>query len=161
MQKIDGTPVLFLLQSVTFLVATESVIVSSVPKLDLGLEQAKIAAVRQEWLQAVRDGNADRLGDLTTDGVVAVLKDGRCVNGKEALRTTLQHIFSLYDVERRTLASDVIVRDNWAIALDELDNAVTSVSSGMEVQAHVKAVIVYARQSNGDWKVARLMELLD
>ena len=42
-----------------------------------------------------------------------------------------------------------------------MDSTTTSVSSGMEVQAHVKAVIVYARQSNGDWKVARLMELLD
>ena len=134
---------------------------SSVPKLDLGLEQAKIAAVRQEWVQAVRDGNADRLGDLTTDGVVAVLKDGRCVNGKEALRTTFQHIFSLFDVERRTLASDVIIRDNWAIELDEMDSAATSVRSGIEVRARVKAVIVYARQSNGDWKVARVLELLD
>ena len=134
---------------------------SSVPKLNLGLEQAKIAAVRREWVQAVRDGNADRLGDLTTDGVVTILKDGRCVNGKAALQTTLQHIFSLYDVERRTLASGVIVRDDWAIELDEMDSAATSVSSGMEVRAHVKTVIVYARQSNGDWKVARLMELLD
>ena len=141
--------------------ATESVIVSSVPKLDLSLERAKIAAVRQEWVQAVRDGNADRLGDLTTDGVVAVLKDGQCVNGKEAVRATLQHIFSLYDVERRTLASGVIIRDNWAIELDEMDSEMTSVSSGMEVRAHVKTVIVYARQSNGDWKIARLMELLD
>lgn len=152
---------LFLLQSVAFLVATESVIVSSVPRVDLALEQAKIAAVRQEWMQAVRDGNADRLGDLTTDGVVAVLKDGRCVNGREAFRTTLQHIFSLFDVERRTLASGVIIRDNWAIELDQMDSATTSVRGDLEVRAHVKAVIVYARQSNGHWKVARLMELLD
>ena len=73
----------------------------------------------------------------------------------------LQHIFSLYDVERRTLASGVIIRDKWAVELDEMDSGMTSVSSGMEVQTHVKVVIVYARQSNGDWKVARLMELLD
>ena len=133
----------------------------SVPRLDQSLEQAKIAAVRQEWVQAVRDGNADRLSNLTTDDAVAVLKDGQCVNGKQAVRATLQHIFSLYDVERRALASGLMIRDNWAIELDEMDSAMTSVSSGMEVRAHVKVVIVYARQSNGDWKVARLMELLD
>lgn len=134
---------------------------SSVPKLDQSLEQAKIAAVRQEWVQAVCDSNADRLSNLTTDDVVAVLKDGQCVNGKQAVRATLQHIFSLFDLERRTLASGVIIRDNWAIELDEMDSAITSVRGGIEVRAHVKAVIVYARQSNGDWKVARLMELLD
>ena len=73
----------------------------------------------------------------------------------------LQHVFSLYDVEKKMLASGVIVRDNWAIELDEMGSTVTSVSSGMDVRAHVKTVIVYARQNNGDWKVARLMELLD
>lgn len=134
---------------------------SSVPKLDQSLEQAKIAAVRQEWVQAVCDSNADRLSNLTTDDVVAVLKDGQCVNGKQAVRATWQHIFSLYDVERKTLASGVIIRDNWAIVLDQMDSTSTSVSKGMEVRARVKTVIVYARQSNGDWKVARLMELLD
>lgn len=134
---------------------------SSVPKLDQSLEQAKIAAVRQEWVQAVCDSNADRLSNLTTDDVVAVLKDGQCVNGKQAVRATLQHIFSLYDVERKTLASGVIIRDNWAIVLDQMDSTSTSVSKGIEVRARVKTVIVYARQSNGDWKVARLMELLD
>ena len=134
---------------------------SSVPKLDQSLEQAKIAAVRQEWVQAVCDSNADRLSNLTTDDVVAVLKDGQCVNGKQAVRATFQHIFSLYDVERKTLASGVIIRDNWAIVLDQMDSTSTSVSKGMEVRARVKTVIVYARQSNGDWKVARLMELLD
>ena len=134
---------------------------SSVPKLDQSLEQAKIAAVRQEWVQAVLDSNADRLSNLTTDDAVAVLKDGQCVTGKQAVRATLQHNFSLYDVERRALGSGVIIRDNWAIELDEMDSAMTSVSSGMELRAHVKVVIVYARQHNGEWKVARLLELLD
>lgn len=62
-------------------------------------------------MQAVRDGNADRLGDLTTDDVVAVLKDGQCMNGKQAVIATLRHIFSLYDVERKALASGMIMRD--------------------------------------------------
>lgn len=134
---------------------------SSVPKSNLDVQQAKIAALRQEWIQAVRDENASRLCDLTTDDVVTVMKDGRCVNGKEGLRAMLQHVFSLFDVERKTLASGVIIRDNWAIELDEMDSTITAVSTGMDVRAHLKTIIVYARQHNGDWKVARLMELLD
>jgi ketosteroid isomerase-like protein len=55
----------------------------------------------------------------------------------------------------------VVTRDQLAIELDEMESTVTPVSNGMEVHAHVKIVIVYGRQADGEWKVARLMELLD
>jgi ketosteroid isomerase-like protein len=42
-----------------------------------------------------------------------------------------------------------------------MESTVTPVSSGMEVHAHVKIVVVYGRQADGEWKVARLLELLD
>lgn len=53
---------------------------------DRSLDQARIAAVRQDGVQAVRDGDAERLANLVTDDVVAVLKNGRCITGKEALK---------------------------------------------------------------------------
>ena len=134
---------------------------SSTPRLDHSLEQAKIALVRQQWIQAVRDGDAERLANFITDDVVAVLKDGRCVTGKEAVHTELQHAFSLYDVERKALSTGIMLRDKWAIELDEMDSTMTPVTDGMEIRAHVKSVIVYGRQRDGEWKVARLMELAD
>ena len=48
------------------------------------LEQTQIATVRQAWMQAVRDGDTNRLANLLTGDVVAVLKDGLCICGKEA-----------------------------------------------------------------------------
>ena len=134
---------------------------SSVPNAGTALEQAKIAGVRQAWMQAVRDGDANRLTNFVTDDVVAVLKDGRCICGKGDLKALLQHVFGLYDVERKILSSRVVTRDQLAIELDEMESTVTPVSSGMEIHAHVKIVIVYGRQADGEWKVARLMELLD
>jgi len=55
----------------------------------------------------------------------------------------------------------VVTRDRLAIELDEMESTVTAVSSGMGIHAHVKIVIVYGRQADGEWKIARLMELLD
>jgi len=52
-------------------------------------------------------------------------------------------------------------RNQLAIELDEMESTVTPVSSGMEIHAHVKIVIVYGRQADGEWKIVRLMELLD
>jgi uncharacterized protein (TIGR02246 family) len=127
---------------------------------DRSLDEARIAAVRQDWVQAVRDGDAERLANLVTDDVVAVLKNGRCITGKEALKAEFRHVFALYDVERKILSSGVLMRDRWVLELDEMDSTMTP-RDGMEIQAHVKTVIVYARQADGEWKVARLMELLD
>jgi uncharacterized protein (TIGR02246 family) len=134
---------------------------SSVPKAGTTLEQAKIAEVRRAWIQAVRDGDGDRLTNFVTDDVVAVLKDGQCICGKEALKSVLEHVFGLYDVERKILSSTVVMRDEWAIELDELDSTVAPVSNDMYIHAQVKTVIVYGRQADGGWKIARLMELLD
>jgi hypothetical protein len=39
---------------------------SSVPNAGTALEQAKIAGVRQAWMQAVRDGDANRLANFVT-----------------------------------------------------------------------------------------------
>lgn len=111
-------------------------------------------------MQAVRDGDTDRLANLVIEDVVAVTKDGHCITGKEALKARLQHGFGRYDVERKILSSGVVIRDNWAVELDEMDSTMTP-RDGMEIRAHVKMVIVHSRQADGKWKVARLMELLD
>jgi len=58
-------------------------------------------------------------------------------------------------------ASGVVTRDKWAIELDEIEGTVTRVSNGMDISSHVKTVVVYRREADGEWKVARLMELLD
>ena len=134
---------------------------SSVPNAGTDLEQAKIAGVRQSWMQAVRDADANRLTNFLTDDVVAVLKDGRCICGKGDLKALLQHVFGLYDVERKILSSRVVTRDRLAIELDEMESTVTPVSNAMYIHAHLKTVIVYGRQADGEWKIARLMELLD
>ena len=57
---------------------------SSVPIPNAGttLEHAKITEVRQAWMQAVRDGDGNRLTNFVTDDVVAVLKTAGVYVGK-------------------------------------------------------------------------------
>jgi uncharacterized protein (TIGR02246 family) len=134
---------------------------TTAPNAGTTLEQREIATVRQAWMQAVRDADASRLMNFVTDDVVAVLKDGRCICGKEALKAVFQYVLGLYDVERKILSSRVVTLHRWAIELDEMESTVTQVSNGMDVSARVKIVIVYGRQADEQWRVARLMELLD
>ena len=133
----------------------------TVPKPEVSIEHSKIAAVRQNWIQAVNDGDVSRLANYMTDDVVAVRRDGRCASGKDVLAAGLLEVFRLYDVERRILRSEVTVRDNWSFEIDEMDSTATPLRHGNEIHAHVKTVLVYARQADGSWKVARLLELVD
>ena len=139
----------------------EEAIVSTVPKSDTSVDRSKIAAIRQSWIEAVKDGDVKRLAVFMTDGVVAVRKDGRCTCGRNTIESDLLAAFGLYDVDRRILSSELIIRDNWAFEIDEMDSTVTPIREGNEIRAHVKTVVVYARQPDGSWKVARLQELLD
>ena len=134
---------------------------SSSPKSDVDSDASKIAAVRAAWIAAVKCSDVSRLANLGTDDVVAVHGTGRCVCGKEELTADLLRGFAMFDAERTVSSSEIIVRDNWAIEIDEIRSTVTSVSGGLPVYSHLRAVVILARQSDSSWKVARVMELLD
>lgn len=55
--------------------------------------------------------------------------------------------FRLFDIERTASSSDVIVRDKWAIEIDEMENKIAPVRGGMPIHGHVRTVLVLARQS--------------
>jgi len=117
-------------------------------KADLD-DRAKIAAVREEWIQAVNKSDVDRMLTLVTDDVVAIHGDGRCQRGKEELKAGLLHITTAYDAERKVLSSELILRDKWAFQLDDMDSSVTPVRGGREIRAHLRTVLVYVRQQHG------------
>lgn len=77
-------------------------------KIRSPLDQANIAAIRLKWVPAVRDGDRDQQAGLVTVNVMAVLKDGPCINGKAALKAGLHHMFGRYDVERKILSAEVV-----------------------------------------------------
>jgi ketosteroid isomerase-like protein len=137
--------------------------VSSSPKSDVDSDVSKIAAVRAAWIEAVKSSDVSRLADLGTDDVVAVRGTGRCACGKEEFKAELMRGFAMFDAERTVLSSEVIVRDNWAIEIDEMGSTVTPVrvGDGVPVYCHLRVVVIFARQSDSSWKVARVMELLD
>ena len=109
-------------------------------KADLD-DRAKIAAVREEWIQAVNKSDVDRMLTLVTDDVVAIHGDGHCQRGKEELKAGLLHITAAYDAERKVLSSELILRDKWAFQLDDMDNSMTPVRGGMEIRAHLRQTL--------------------
>ena len=128
-------------------------------KPDTSLDRSKIAAVRKALNEAVKRSEARDLTDLLTDDVVAVHEDGRCMCGKQEVEAFFRHAFARYDIEAMILSSDVVVHDNWAIEMDEVDSVRASFGQGAPIKARFKAVFVFGRQPDFSWKIARIIEL--
>jgi len=118
-----------------------------------------IAVVRQAWLDAVREGDVERLGTLVTDDVVVVHGNGRCVCGKEALKADFRKGFEAFAVEQRVSSPEVVVRGRWALEISEIESRLTH-RSGESTHVHSTTVVALSQESNGAWKVGRVLGLV-
>jgi len=69
-----------------------------------------ITALRQAWLRAVRSSDVERLASLVTDDVVVVHGNGRCVHGRDELKTDFQKGFEAFSIEQNVSSAEVVVR---------------------------------------------------
>lgn len=128
---------------------------------DIASDLSKIAAVREAWIAAVKNSDVDRLISMVTNGVVGVFGNGRCVSGKEELKAAFVGGFARFDIERRVVSAEVLIRDKWAFEIDEMEGKLTPVRGGTQVCARLETLVVFERQSDASWKVARLVDLPD
>lgn len=122
---------------------------------------SKIVAIRDAWIRAVQASDVDCLTTLVTDDVVVVEGDGTCACGKNKFNAYFHHRFRLFDVEPRVTRVESVVHDKWGFEVDEVESAHTAVGEGVPVHTHFRIAVVFARQLDGSWKVARLLEFPD
>ena len=80
------------------------------PEADRNTVTSSIAAIRQAWLDSVRAGDAERLAAMVTDDVVVVHGNGRCVHGRDELKTDFQKGFEAFSIEQNVSSAEVVVR---------------------------------------------------
>lgn len=124
-------------------------------------DKQNIAAAREAWRHAVKAGDADRLANLMTFDVVGVHADGRCTTGKDELKKFFLDVFEQFEVDGSISSSETLVHGIWAVEIDSLETKRSRVGSLMSVDAHFQIVIVFSRQLDDSWKIARIVELKD
>jgi len=124
-------------------------------------DESKIAALREAWLAAVKASNADSLAQMLTDDVVVVHGNGRCVCGREAVRSDFLEGFRRFAIEQKISPSEVIVVEKWAFEISEVESVLTPIQGGQQVHAHSRTIVVLARQSDSSWRVCRVLGLSD
>ena len=129
------------------------------PNADSNSDEAKIAALEKVWEAAVAASDSERLSDILTDDIVAVHMDGRCLRGKAEVKADFMRRWQLFDSQLVFSPGDILVRDEWAIETRMVQRTATGVRGGAPIQADIRLVMAFAKQTDGSWKVARILAL--
>ena len=122
---------------------------------------SSVAAFRQAWLDAVRAGDVERLAAMVTDDVVVVHGNGRCVRGRDELKTDFLKAFEAFSIEQNVSSAEVVVRGRWAFEIAEVESRLTPQGGGESTHVHSTTIVALKRQSDGSWKVGRVLGVLD
>lgn len=118
------------------------------------------AAIRELIRQTAAANNAsDTLGwvNLFEDGAVYMPPGHPEVTTRAGLREMAEAGFGPYAADVVITPAEVIVSGDWAFARSQVTGTVTSRVDGEVIPVDVKQLVVYRRQPDNSWKIARLM----
>lgn len=105
---------------------------------------------------AIIAGDSEAYVALITDDAVLLPPNSPPVSGKEAIRAWNERMSAQFRIERYEPVDDeVIVMDGWAFRRARFTWTVSSAGGGAPVTDSGKFMIIYQRQPDGSWKVAR------
>ena len=79
------------------------------------------------------------------------------VTGVKGLTDVAAAGFGPYAADVTITPSEIQILGDWAFARSQVGGTVTPRAGGEPVQVDVKQLVLYRRQSDGSWKIARLM----
>ena len=122
---------------------------------------SSIAALREAWLRAIRDNDVERLGNLVTDDVVVVHGNGRCVCGKDELKTDFGRAFGRFSIKQNVSSPQVTIRGKWAFEIADVDTTLIPHQHGESVHVLSTTVVALRQQSDAAWKIGRVLGLIN
>ena len=133
----------------------------AIPKPDSDSASSSIEAVRQAWLEAIEAADVERLATLVTNDVVVVHGTGRCVRGLDELKMDFRNAFEAFCVQQSASTVGSVVRGSWALEIADVETKLTPRSGGEQTVFQSTTVTALKRQSDGSWKVGRVLGVLD
>jgi uncharacterized protein (TIGR02246 family) len=105
---------------------------------------------------AIVAGETERYLTLLSDDAVLMPPNGAPVIGKDAIRLWNQAMFKQFRIQSYSSADDeVVVAGDWAFRRASVDWTVASTAGGEPVRDSAKYIIIYRRETDGSWRVAR------
>ena len=121
----------------------------------------EIIKVRDAWTEAVKAKDVERLMSLLADDIVMMHPNRPAIIGLAANRADLTAAFEKFQVDQSVLSDEIVVAGEWAFDRSRATTTLTPVAGGAPVTARSKAITMLRRQTDGSWKIARVIGNLD
>ena len=147
--------VCFLLFIVT---AAASCAVPDEPRADTSeADVAAIHAMTVRWSDAVVASDVDGVVACYTDDAVRMPPNAESYAGVEAIRGVFEGYFEEYSMEMNwpTKDEEIVVAEGWAFHSDNYTARMIPLAEGEAVGLDGKVIVLFQRQPDGSWKVAR------
>ena len=86
--------------------------------------------------------------------------NGRCLRGREELRADFRKGFQAFSIEQEVSNSELVVRGQWAVEISEVESTLTPRGGGETTHMHSTTVTALGQQTDGSWKVGRVVGLV-
>lgn len=124
---------------------------------DLGTIKQLAADWRSGWLS----GNADALVSLFVEDPVVLPQGQPAIVGKEALRSIYKALLKEVVIRSRGRLVEVEASGNWGYFWSTYTLSATPKAGGKPTRSKGKSVFIVKRQTDGAWKIARLIDNSD
>ena len=116
-----------------------------------------LTRAHEDYLAAINANDAAAVLALLTDDAVYLPPNAPAVAGTAAIRPWLEGYFAAYRTHWEKTTRELVTAGDWALeyAVERVTD--TPVGGGAAVEDVCKGLIVYRRQADGTWKVAKDM----
>ncbi len=121
--------------------------------VDTKAEGEKIMQLSKEWSQAAASGDVDKIVSYWADDAVAMSAGDPPVQGKDALRQMVTQGFAMpgFSISWQPQSVEVSKSGDMAYLIEDSQISYKD-STGNPVVINNKAVSIWRKQANGEWK---------
>jgi ketosteroid isomerase-like protein len=134
----------------------------------LGLGACASAPDREADLRALRgilertealnnEGDVDGWTSLFEDGAVYMPPGQPAVTTRDGLRELARAGFGSWRSRIRITPDEIVPGGDWAFARTRVTGTATPVAGGEPISVDIKELVIYRRQPDRSWKIARLI----
>jgi uncharacterized protein (TIGR02246 family) len=124
-------------------------------QVNVAQEEAAIRATDAQWLQAVKSRDADKIAAFWADDAVIFPSGANAIRGKAAIRDYVKGALASPGFDITWQAESIVVAASGDLAYETGQDEITFRSpSGQLLQEKNNALVVWKKQSDGNWKAA-------
>lgn len=124
---------------------------------DTTADVATIRSMLDEAVAAHHAGDAARWAGLFTNDGMLLPEGAPTVSGMDSLLRWAQDFFTTYTSTARIEAAEIEVAGDWAYARNVIWGTLTPKQGGSGMPLDAKEIVIFRRQPDGSWKVARVI----